>query len=166
MIVRRTGSAADLEDLATADRTGALQGRLAVLHGDALGVQDFDLLLVLDAIGLCHSGSSSGCDRSVTGIFVPHPLQVRAVVVHSDGRQRSVDAVRFWASISASTIRPSKPVSTQAASAASFVDPLMNSPLVRSAKTAQTTPARQPASDANTSSADASISKFMTRWRV
>ena len=41
-----------------ADRAGALDRRLAVLHRDLLGVLDFDLLLVLDAIGLGHVGSS------------------------------------------------------------------------------------------------------------
>ena len=35
----------------------ALDGGLAVLHRDLLGVLDFDLLLVLDAIGLGHVGS-------------------------------------------------------------------------------------------------------------
>jgi hypothetical protein len=39
-----------------------------------LRVQDFDLLLVLDTIGLGHSDSSSGSTWSVTGTFVPHPL--------------------------------------------------------------------------------------------
>src|SRR5688572_4880050 len=66
-------SAADLEDLASTDRTGALEGGLAVLHGDALGIQDFDFLLVLDAIGLGHSVCLLGCDASVTGTFVPYP---------------------------------------------------------------------------------------------
>src|SRR3954447_1664513 len=42
-------SAADLEDLPATDGAGALEGRLAVLHGDLLRVLDFDLLLVLDA---------------------------------------------------------------------------------------------------------------------
>ena len=48
------GSAADAEDLAAADRAGALDRRLAVLHRDLLGVLDFNLLLVLDAICLGH----------------------------------------------------------------------------------------------------------------
>src|SRR5690606_8434995 len=53
------GSAADLEYLATAQRAGALERRLAVLHRDPLGVLDLDLPLVLDAIGLRHRASSS-----------------------------------------------------------------------------------------------------------
>src|SRR5512141_2600647 len=55
----RSGSAADLVDLAATDRAGALEGRLAVLHRDVLGVLDFDLLLVLDAVSLCHISFSS-----------------------------------------------------------------------------------------------------------
>ena len=58
-VVVERRSAADPEDLAAADRAGALDRRLAVLHRDLLGVLDFDLLLVLDAIGLGHVGSSS-----------------------------------------------------------------------------------------------------------
>src|SRR4051794_27518705 len=59
IVRRRRSAAADPEDLAAADRAGALDRGLAVLHRDLLGVLDFDLLLVLDAIGLCHVGSSS-----------------------------------------------------------------------------------------------------------
>src|SRR5438105_1344544 len=44
-------SAADLEHLAAALRTGARQRRLAVLHRDACRVHDLDLHLVLHAIG-------------------------------------------------------------------------------------------------------------------
>src|SRR3954470_8070276 len=49
-------SAADLENLAAALRAGPLEGRLAVLHRDALGVLNLDLFLVLDAIGFGHRG--------------------------------------------------------------------------------------------------------------
>src|SRR5690242_12526705 len=47
---------ADAEDLAATERAGALDRGLAVLHRDLLGVLDFDLLLVLDAISLGHAG--------------------------------------------------------------------------------------------------------------
>src|SRR5450759_1312789 len=47
-------SGADPEDLAAAVRADALGRRLAILHGDLLGVLDHDLLLVLDAIALGH----------------------------------------------------------------------------------------------------------------
>src|SRR4051812_5577207 len=55
-VIRAAGSAADLEDLATALGAGALKRRFAVLHRDPLSVLDFDLLLVLDAIRLGHLG--------------------------------------------------------------------------------------------------------------
>ena len=141
--VRRSG-AADPEHLAAANRAGALQRGLAVLHGDALPVLDFDLLLVARRSRPQPSGSSSVV-RRVAG-SLPRPLvSVRWFVlvpwawdghpgyrlVHSDGRQRSVDAARFWASISARTSRPSSPVSTHAASASSLAVPPMNWPVVR-----------------------------------
>src|SRR3990172_1121573 len=47
-------SATDLEHLRAALGAGAGQGRLAVLHPDHDGVLDFDLFLVLHAIGLRH----------------------------------------------------------------------------------------------------------------
>src|SRR3972149_4831735 len=47
-------SATDLEHLRAALGAGAGQGRLAVLHRDHDGVLDFDLFLVLHAIGLRH----------------------------------------------------------------------------------------------------------------
>src|SRR4029079_19583046 len=76
----RLGSAAsDLEDRAPALRAGPLEGRLAVLHGDLLGVLDFDLHLVLHAVGFRHLGSSSGW-TSVTGTFVPYQLRLCALV--------------------------------------------------------------------------------------
>src|SRR5215216_4460810 len=69
----RGRSAADLEDLAAALRAGALECRLAVLHRDPLRVLDFDLLLVLDAIGFGHGEGSSSVQRGVAGTLVPHP---------------------------------------------------------------------------------------------
>jgi len=48
------GLCPDAEYLATATRAGALNGRLAILHRDFLGILDLDLLLVLDAITLGH----------------------------------------------------------------------------------------------------------------
>src|SRR5207247_1750512 len=54
-----SASAADLEDLVAALRAGALQRRLAVLHRDPLRVLDFDLHLVLDAVGFGHGAGSS-----------------------------------------------------------------------------------------------------------
>src|SRR6188472_3300051 len=56
-------SAADLEDLSAADRAGALERGLAVLHRDLLRVLDLDLLLVLDAVGLCHLSTPPHADR-------------------------------------------------------------------------------------------------------
>src|SRR6188508_535711 len=61
---RAASAAADPEDLAAADRAGALQRGLAVLHGDALCVLDFDLLLVLDAVGLSHRAPPGVGDAS------------------------------------------------------------------------------------------------------
>src|SRR4029077_8901786 len=59
MLISSGGSAADLEDLAATLRARALQRRLAVLHRDPLRVHDFDLHLVLDAIGFSHGAGSS-----------------------------------------------------------------------------------------------------------
>ena len=85
-------SAADLEDLATADRASALKRGLAVLHRDLLGIHDFDLLLVLDAIRFGHgAGSSSSAWRHGN----PRPVSADHVFVHRDGRQRSVPANCF-----------------------------------------------------------------------
>src|SRR4051812_18645263 len=124
-------SAADLEDLAATLGAGALQGRLAVLHRDLLRVLDFDLHLVLDAVGFRHSGLLLGLDERCGN---PCPASTQAVRagswVHSDGRQRSVDAACFWASSSARTSRLSSPTSTQAASAASLTAPSTNAPVV------------------------------------
>ena len=65
LVVREgAGSAADSEDLAAAQRAGALERRLAVLHRDLLGVLDFDLLLVLDAIGFGHGAPPHPLDAS------------------------------------------------------------------------------------------------------
>src|SRR3954465_11443515 len=52
-------SAADLEDLGAALRAGALERGLAVLHRDLLRVLDFDLHLVLHAVGHRHEFRSS-----------------------------------------------------------------------------------------------------------
>src|SRR5262245_1278657 len=49
-----SASAADLEDLPAALRACALERRLAVLHRDPLRVLDFDLHLVLHAVGFGH----------------------------------------------------------------------------------------------------------------
>src|SRR5947199_4274835 len=68
-----SASAADLEDLVAALRAGALQRRLAVLHRDPLRVLDFDLHLVLDAVGFGHGAGSSSVQRGGTGTLVPHP---------------------------------------------------------------------------------------------
>ena len=93
------------------------------------------------------------------------PASAIHVQLHSDGRQRSVAASSFWRSISARIRSPSRPVSTQAASARSLASPVTKAPVVRCAYTA-TTPARLRARPANTRRADASISKLRTRWRA
>ena len=49
------GSRADAEHLGPASRTYTLSGRLAVLHGNALGVPDFLLGSALNAIGFHHT---------------------------------------------------------------------------------------------------------------
>src|SRR4029078_8062294 len=69
----RSAAAADLQDLAAALRAGALERRLAILHGDPLRVLDFDLHLVLDAVSLGHGEGSSSVQRGVTGTLVPCP---------------------------------------------------------------------------------------------
>src|SRR6266540_1093140 len=91
--VRRSGS--DPEHLVAALRTRAGNCRLAVLHGDALGIDDFDLLLVLDAIGLGHDVSSSSTQRGGTRRGAPHPLftfQSTATVASGPSRHRASDA--------------------------------------------------------------------------
>src|ERR1035437_1884025 len=68
-------SAADSEDLAAAVGADALSRRLAVLHRDALGVLDLDLLLVLDAVSLGHCKKPPGDERGVPRTLMVVPAR-------------------------------------------------------------------------------------------
>ena len=74
-----------------------------------------------------------GCARSVTGTSVPHPLGVAlvATVDHSDGRQRSVAAARFWASMLGEDEQALEPGLDAGRLGASLAAPSTNSPVVR-----------------------------------
>src|ERR1035437_7287741 len=71
-------SAADAEDLAAAVGANALSRGLAVLHRDLLGVLNNELLLVLDAVALCHCSKPPSDDGAwpLTLVVVPTQASV------------------------------------------------------------------------------------------